>query len=161
MRWAVVAVAVALLAVSSASGSQARAVKPAGLTWSGTHFRDVPAFRSWLGRHGIRYRDWAGRHPRGVYLLTHATPARHAPRPVHAASHTALAAPQLPPSRSHGLFLVFLVLGTALVAIGAFGKRLARAAQLPFELEQVAIARSGMAAGGAALAVGAALAWWL
>jgi hypothetical protein len=161
MRWAVVAVAVASLAVSSASGSQARAVKPAGLTWSGIHFRDVPAFRSWLGAYGIRYRDWARLHPRGVYLLTHAAPAVRTPRPVHAASHTALAAPQLPPSRPHALFLIFLVLGTVLVAIGALGKRLVRVAQLPFELEQIALARSGMTAGGAALAVGAALAWWL
>lgn len=147
-----VVIALALIGASAA----AAAPNPAGVTWGSIHFTDPGKLGSWLSKHGVRYEDWARRHPAAQYLLTHSA---HAPRAQTAlpSERTAVATT----SRVSAVVSVFLVFAFLLVLASAAGDYLVRLAHVPIEPGRVAAARLGAAGSGLALAIGTALAWWL
>jgi hypothetical protein len=147
-----VGIALALLAAGAANG----AAKPAGVTWGSVHFTDPGKLGSWLSRRGVRYSDWARRHPAAVYLLTHPAPPAQPPvatqRDVGGSTTT---------TRLGAGVAVFLALAFLLVMVSAAGDVLVRLAGVPIDPQRVNAARLGAAGGGLAVAIGTALAWWL
>jgi hypothetical protein len=144
-------IAIALLAAGVAAG----APKPAGVTWGSIHFTDPGRLSSWLSRRGVRYADWARRHPAARYLLTHPAPRA---RPTVA---TRRAVTGSTTKRLGTGVVVFLVVALLLVLASATGNLLVRLAHVPIGPERVAAARLGAAGSGLAVAIGTALAWWL
>jgi hypothetical protein len=136
------------------AGAAAAAPKPAGVTWGSIHFTDPGELSSWLSRRGVRYEDWARRHPAARYLLTHPAPRAQTALP---SERTVVATT----SRVSAVVSVFLVFAFLLVLASAAGDYLVRLAHVPIEPGRVAAARLGAAGSGLALAIGTALAWWL
>ena len=149
-----VGIAVALLAAGAATG----APKPAGVTWGSVHFTDPGKLGSWLSGRGVRYADWARRHPAALYLLTHPAPPARAPVATRGAVNGSTTATT---NRLGAGVAVFLVLALLLVMVSATGDLLVRLAGVPIDPQRVSAARLGAAGGGLAVAIGTALAWWL
>jgi Na+-transporting methylmalonyl-CoA/oxaloacetate decarboxylase gamma subunit len=146
-----VGIALALLAAGTADG----APKPAGVTWGSVHFTDPGKLGSWLSDRGVRYGDWARRHPAALYLLTHPAPR------VPVATQRGVSGSTTTTTRLGAGVAVFLVLALLLVMVSAAGDVLVRLAGVPIDPERVSAARLGAAGGGLAVAIGTALAWWL
>jgi hypothetical protein len=94
------------------AGVGAAAAKPtpapprqAGIDWGNGHFTAPEQLNTWLADRGVRYDDWLQRHPRGGYLITHATSGR----------------PPAPRARADGLtgaaFLAIYALAAALLLL--------------------------------------------
>ena len=155
-----IAIAIAIVVVGMPLGA-ARGVEraaPRGLSWDGLNFVDRHVFADWLGRRGVRYTDWARRHPRGVYELTH--PIASVARPVRPAR----ASPLLDRARgsessSRTLRLGLLAVSAALFVAAATGGSLLRRTHLPIGSERVSSVRLLSAMAAAAIAAGAILAW--
>jgi hypothetical protein len=71
--------------VGTAHASAKARPRAVGVDWGSGHFSAAHELAAWLGSRGVRYADWAQRHPRGRYLLTHAPPKAHPP-PVRVAA---------------------------------------------------------------------------
>jgi hypothetical protein len=134
-----------------AAGTAAGAPKPAGITWGSIRFTDPGKLSSWLGSRGVRYDDWAERHPAARYLLTHPAPTRHAMTAPRAATTDRLGV----------VFAVLLVVAFLLVLASAAGELLVRFAHVSIDPARVSAVRLGVAGSGLAVAIGTALAWWL
>lgn len=148
-----VGIALALVAAGAANG----APKPAGVTWGSVHFTDPGKLGSWLSGRGVRYSDWARRHPAALYLLTHAAPPARPP----VATQRDVGGSTTTTTRLGAGVAVFLVLALLLVMVSATGDLLVRLAGVPIDPQRVSAARLGAAGGGLAVAIGTALAWWL
>ena len=154
-----IAIALAVLAPVAAART-AQDARPAGVTWGSVHFTDSGKLSAWLGRRGVRYDDWARRHPSGRYLLTHpAAPARTlvTTRP---GARFPIGQPDAS-NRSKGSVVALLFVAALLLAVSAAGGALVRVAQPQIDPARLTTARFGAACGGAAVAIGTALAWWL
>lgn len=137
-----------------AAGAATAAPKPAGVTWGSIHFTDPGKLASWLTNRGIRYEDWARRHPRARFLLTHPAPRKRTVLPTRPSIGATT-------GRVSAVVSVFLVFAFLLVLVSAAGDYLVRLAHVPIEPGRVAAARLGFAGSGLAVAIGTALAWWL
>jgi hypothetical protein len=107
IRLAVTIVALSMFAQPLAADAVAakRPARVAGINWGGGHFRGQHALKSWLSKRGIDYHLWLRRHPRGLYLMTHAPPAkaatpRVAPTPATTTVPTTRTAGAAPPADS-------------------------------------------------------------
>jgi hypothetical protein len=149
-----VGIALALLAASAA----AEAPKPVGVTWGSVLFTDPAKLSSWLSRRGVRYTDWAQRHPAAWYLLMH--PAQPARAPVATQRGVTGSTPETT-NRVGAVVAVFLFVALFLVLVSAAGDVLVRLAHVPIDPQRVSAARLGAAGGGLAVAIGTALVWWL
>jgi hypothetical protein len=161
MRRTALLVAVVLAVLAPVAAAQtAQDAKPAGVTWGSVHFTDSGKLSAWLGSRGVRYVDWARRHPSGRYLLTHpAAPARALVTTRPGARF--LIGPADATNRSKGSVVALLFVAALLLALSAAGGALVRVAQPQVDPARLTTARFGAACGGVAVAIGTALAWWL
>jgi hypothetical protein len=149
MRRTATLVGIALALVGA--GAAAATPQPAGITWGSVHFTDPGKLSSWLSSRGVRYADWAERHPAARYLLTHPAPTRGA----------VTASPATTTDRPGAGIAVFLIVAFLLVLASAAGDLLVRLAHVSIDPARVSAVRLGVAGGGLAVAIGTALAWWL
>lgn len=161
-RVTVVAAVLGLLISTSVfqpSATAGSAPRPAGVTWDGHHFSDRKALGAWLGRHGVRYRDWARRHPRGAYLMTHAVTARAATTRTVPSITVPEPTGNLRSSEGSGqsspITTIFLVLAVVLLAVAAAFHRMLTAVRIAPNSATVASARAGIAAAGIAVGLAA------
>ena len=161
-RFAIV-VALAALAFAMPGSATARTSPGVeGVHWGGVHFTSKEQLSKWLAAHGVRYADWARRHPLGRYLMTHppaaplTTPADTPPAGAGLAGTV-----RSPAGRSPVAVAAFLALASLLLGVAITGRRLARLAPARLDPDQIPVARVAAAAGSAALLTGAALVWWL
>jgi hypothetical protein len=146
--------ALVFAAVAVAGGPRG---KPIGITWGGVHFSDSASLAGWLGKRGVRYRDWEQRHPRAQYLLTH--PAASTPKPK-AQNHrppgavgAARTAAENGSSTTPTLIALHALGGLLVFAAG--GQRIANLTRWPvLTPEQLASARFGAAAVAAMALIG-------
>jgi hypothetical protein len=158
-RTTILAAGVLALLLTAAAEASPPPAKPAGVTWAGTHFTTPTSLSRWLGRHGVRYRDWARRHPRGRYLMTH--PATVPPRRVTAPRPRSTPPPGSPAATARSsspLVIVFLAIGALLFILAAAGNQIAWLTHAPIPRETVATARFRAASLGVAVLVALALA---
>jgi hypothetical protein len=151
-----VVAAVASLALAAAGVSVGAPVKGQGVTWAGIHFADPAALSAWLGGRGVTYRDWASRHPRGVFLMTH-------PRPKPAQPATLPATAAAPEGRSvpasEFVMILFLAASIFLAGTAANAPRIIHLVQLRSDGRRVRSMCVAGSVGAAAVAVGSFVAW--
>lgn len=157
-----IALLFAVLALATTGGATAGASTGVeGVEWGGTHFTSKQQLSTWLAAHGIRYADWARRHPLGRYLMTHPPASPLQPVPAPPTGTTALGPVVRPDAGRPALAAAaFLAVAALLLGIAVAGHRLARLAPARFDPDQIPVARAAAAAGSAALLTGAALVWW-